>query len=152
MAERAVAWRREALEGKTVADDWSGHFHMADDLCAAERWHEARGLLRELASERPEDLQVGGYLGVIAARLGDHDEALATLEGLRQLDHPYLFGNNTYSAACIAAQLGERERAVELIRQALSQGFWIGMQLHTDRDLEPLYGYPPFEELRRPKG
>jgi len=152
MAERAVAWRRERLEGKTVADDWSGHFHMADDLCAAERWQEARGLLRELAAERPEDLQVGGYLGVIAARLGDHDEALATLEGLRQLDRPYLFGNNTYSAACIAAQLGERERAVELIRQALSQGFWIGMQLHTDRDLEPLYGYQPFEELRRPKG
>jgi tetratricopeptide (TPR) repeat protein/predicted Ser/Thr protein kinase len=152
MAERAVAWREGELEGKTVADDWSGHFHMADDLCAAERWQEARGLFLELASERPEDLQVEGYLGVIAARLGDRDEALATLEGLRQLDRPYLFGNNTYSAACIAAQLGERERAVELIRQALSQGFWIGMQLHTDRDLEPLSGYPPFEELRRPKG
>jgi tetratricopeptide (TPR) repeat protein/predicted Ser/Thr protein kinase len=140
MAERAVAWREDNLEGKTVADDWRGHFYMADDLCAAERWQDARELLLQLASERPDDLDLKGYLGVIAARLGDHDEARA------------LFGNNTYWAACIAAQLGERERAVELIRQALSQGFRVDMQLHADMNLEPLHGYPPFEELRRPKG
>ena len=152
MAERAVAWRREKLEGKTVADDWWGHYYMADDLYAADRWQEARGLLLQLAPERPEDLEVRGCLGVLAARLGNHDEARATLEDLRRLDDPYLFGRNTYWAACIAAQLGERERAVELIRQALSQGFRVDMQLHTDIDLEPLHGYPPFEELRRPKG
>jgi len=152
MAERAVAWREDELEGKTVVDDWWGHFYMADDLSMAERWQEARGLLLQLASERPEDLEVMGYLGVLAARLGDHGEARATLEDLRRLDDPYLFGNNTYWAACIAAQLGERERAVELLRQALSQGFRVNMQLHTDMDLEPLHGYPPFEELRRPKG
>jgi len=152
MAERAVAWRREKLEGKTVADDWWGYFYMADDLRAAERWQEARGLLLLLASERPEDLEIRGCLGVLAARLGNHDEARATLEDLRRLDRPYLFGYNTYWAACIAAQLGERERAVELIRQALSEGFRVNMQLHTDMDLEPLHGYPPFEELRRPKG
>jgi len=152
MADRAVAWRRDELEGKTVADDWGGHFYMADDLYAAERWQEARGLLLQLASERPDDLYVKGYLGVLAARLGDHDEARATLEDLRRLDDPYLFGDNIYWAACIAAQLGERERAVELIQQALSQGFRVDMQLHTDMDLEPLHGYPPFEELRRPKG
>ncbi|MCK4916154.1 MAG: hypothetical protein KAS89_08280, partial [Candidatus Eisenbacteria sp.] len=152
MAERAVAWREDELEGKTVVDDWWGHFYMADDLCGAERWQEARGLLLQLASERPDDLDLKGYLGVLAARLGDHGEARATLEELRRLDDPYLFGNNTYWAACIAAQLGERERAVELIRQALSQGFRVNMRLHTDMDLEPLHGYPPFEELRRPKG
>ena len=154
MAERAVAWREGELEGESVADDWWGHSYMADDLCAAERWQEARELLLQLASERPDDLNVRGCLGVLAARLGDHDEARATLEDLRRLDRPYLLGANTYWAACIAAQLGERERAVELIRQALAQGFRVGiyMQLHTDRDLEPLYGYPPFEELRRPKG
>jgi tetratricopeptide (TPR) repeat protein len=152
MAARAIAWRREKLEGKTVADDWWGHFYMADDLCAAERWQEARGLFLQLASERPDDLDLKGCLGVLAARLGDHDEARATLEDLRRLDDPYLFGNNTYWAACIAAQLGERERAVELIRQALAQGFRVNMWLHADMDLEPLHGYPPFEELRRPKG
>ncbi len=152
MAERAVAWREDELEGKTIADSWRSHFYMADDLCAAEHWQEARELLLQLASERPEDLRVKGSLGVLAARLGNHDEARATLENLRRLDDPYLFGNNTYWAACIAAQLGERERAVELIRQALSQGFRVDMQLHADMNLEPLHGYPPFEGLRRPKG
>jgi tetratricopeptide (TPR) repeat protein/predicted Ser/Thr protein kinase len=152
MAERAVAWRREELEGKSVADDWWDHFYMADDLCAAERWQEARGLFLQLASEKPGNLHTKGSLGVLAARLGEHDEARATLEDLRRLDDPYLFGNNTYWAACIAAQLGERERAVELIRQALSQGFHVGIELHTDMNLEPLHGYPPFEELRQPKG
>jgi len=152
MAERAVAWRRKKLEGTTVADDWWGHFYMADHLRAAERWQEARGLCLQLAAERPDDVNLKGCLGVLAARLGNHDEARATLEDLRRLDDPYLFGNNTYWAACIAAQLGEHERAVELLRQALSQGFRVDMQLHADMNLEPLYDYPPFEELRRPKG
>ena len=85
-------------------------------------------------------------------RLGEQEKAREILEGLRRLDRPYLRGVNTYWAACIAAQLGEPDLAVELIQQALSQGVSVSTNLHTDMDFEPLHGYPPFEELRRPKG
>jgi tetratricopeptide (TPR) repeat protein len=152
MAERAVERRRQQLEGPTVADDWQGHRYLANDLYGAERWHEARELFLQLGSERPGDVDVQGWLGVIAARLGEEEKAREILEELRELDRPYLRGVNTYWTACIAAQLGERDLAVELIRQALSQGLGVSTNLHTDMDLEPLHGYPPFEELRRPKG
>ena len=53
-----------------------------------------------------------------------------------------------YGRARIAVALGERERAMELLRQAgpLSGGG------HADPLLEPLWDYPPFKQLLRPKG
>ncbi len=152
MAERTVERRRQQIGGATVADDWWGHFYLAGELLEAERWQEAREVLVQLSTERPDDEGVLGALGVIAARLGEQEKAREILEGLRRLDRPYLRGVNTYWAACIAAQLGERDLAVELIQQALSQGVSVSTNLHTDMDFEPLHGYPPFEELRRPKG
>jgi len=50
-----------------------------------------------------------------------------------------------------AAHLGEKERAVDLLRESLARGSSYAA-LHTDIDLEPLHGYPPFEELMKPKG
>ena len=57
----------------------------------------------------------------------------------------------------IAALLGEKELAVRLLQEALSQGVLYQLQLglyyiHPNMDLEPLYDYPPFQELIKPKG
>ena len=52
--------------------------------------------------------------------------------------------------ARIAAQLGERPAAVELLRAALTQGKPYDLTLHTDRALEPLRGYEPFDHLVLP--
>jgi hypothetical protein len=54
--------------------------------------------------------------------------------------------------ACIVAQLGERERAVERLRQGYSEGFAHSRELHCDIDLELLWDHPPFQELIAPKG
>jgi len=97
-------------------------------------------------------LSIRGYQGTIAARLGDRDEAQRVLEELRSLDRPYMYGKNTYLCGRIAALLGEKDLAVEFLREAFAGGYGIGLRLHEDMDLEPLHGYPPFEELRRPKG
>jgi hypothetical protein len=64
---------------------------------------------------------------------------------------PHLFGNETYARACIAAQLGEKDRAVALLQRTFGQGFFFQTSVHRDLELEPLRGYPPFEELIRPK-
>jgi len=152
MAERAVAWKLEELEGKSVADEWGNYLALVGMLYQTERWQDARELLTELASEKPDDLDVIRYLGVVAARLGDHEEARAVIERLRQLDRPYLFGENTFCAGCIAAQVGDREQAVRLLQQASARGYGDPGQLHYEMDFEPLHGYPPFEDLRRPKG
>jgi hypothetical protein len=67
------------------------------------------------------------------------------------------------SARSIAALLGERAEAVRLLREGRNAGmdrgrWWEGNQgiyteyIHSQMDLEPLRGYPPFEQFMRPRG
>jgi hypothetical protein len=56
--------------------------------------------------------------------------------------------------------LDDKPRAVELLREAIARGtgsaeiepYGPGFLLQHCMDLESLSGYPPFEELIRPKG
>jgi uncharacterized protein YoaH (UPF0181 family) len=54
--------------------------------------------------------------------------------------------------AAIAAHLGEKERAAELLSEAFSKGYPYHVRLHSQLELEPIWDYPPFQELIRPKG
>jgi len=150
LADRAVALY-EDLSGMEVATE-DDRYAAADMLYCVERWEEAGALFKALAAEKPDDVSYMGYLGCLAARKGDREDALRVSTQLRQTNQPHLYGSHTYCRACIAAQLGERERAVELLREALAQGHPYGLWLHNDLDLDPLRDYPPFQELLRPKG
>jgi hypothetical protein len=49
--------------------------------------------------------------------------------------------------------LDERERAVALLREGLARGLGLetlGGALIENPDLQPLYGYAPFEQLLKP--
>jgi DNA-binding SARP family transcriptional activator/tetratricopeptide (TPR) repeat protein/TolB-like protein len=96
------------------------------------------------------DIDALGGLGVSAARRGDRAAAEQYTEQLAAIARPYVFGRNTYQQARIAAQLGERSTAVELIRAAFTQGKPYDLTLHTDRALEPLHGYEAFDHLLLP--
>jgi hypothetical protein len=90
----------------------------------------------------------------VAALRGDRATALRISDELGRLKRPYLFGVNTYERFRIAAQLGEKERAVDLLRTAMAQGFilsWESTGLHQEPLFESLRGYPPFEEVVRPQ-
>jgi DNA-binding SARP family transcriptional activator/tetratricopeptide (TPR) repeat protein/TolB-like protein len=144
---RAVDWYR-TLRRTHPGDHRRAH---ARALYTAGKWAEAETLFRELASEDPEDVHLQGYLGTLAARRGDRARAEQISGRLSEMRQPYLWGANSYWRACIAAHLGEREQAVQLLRDAFSQGRQYGPHLHTDIDLEPLADYAPFRELIRPK-
>jgi hypothetical protein len=88
----------------------------------------------------------------LAARWGDRDEALRVSEELGKLDRPFLFGRHLYWQARIISLLGDKEQAVSLLKEAFSQGSSYGVYLNQNIDLEPLWDYPPFKELLRPKG
>ena len=89
----------------------------------------------------------------MAARQGDREEAsrISRLldEGVPSLN---LFpSESAYERAQIAAALGERERAMRLLRESGDLLTFPNL-LHTDPNLEPLWDYPAFQELLRPKG
>ena len=97
-----------------------------------------------------ERLRFEGRRGFMAARMGDRARAEQVSQWMATLSERFLYGQNTIWRARIAAALGDKKEAVDLIRQALGEGEAYGWHLHRDRELVLLRGYPPFEELLRP--
>jgi tetratricopeptide (TPR) repeat protein len=150
IADKVVAWYRGLLPSAAQGEDH--RYDLARALYMAERWTEARTLFEELLAENPDDFGLQGYLGALAACLGDREEALRITEHLRSVNRPCSFGYNTYCAACILSILGERERATDTLGEAFNKGHTHGPLMLNDPLLLPLRGYGPFEELIRPKG
>jgi len=142
---RAFAWYQSRSSGDQ-------RFSIARILYCDEQWTEAQAYLEQLYKECPDNQEYMGYRGVIAARLGDKEKANIILEELRNKNEPYLFGSHLYWCACIAALLGEHQRAVDLLREAFGQGYRYGMYVLLDMNLESLKNYPSYVELMRPKG
>jgi tetratricopeptide (TPR) repeat protein len=146
--ERAFKWFESRPE---ESESRSHRVALANALYIAERWEEAQDIFESLHKEVPDRIDFLGWLGALAARRGDKEEALRISSLLEDTDKPYIFGQHTFYRARIAALLGEKESAVRLIREALAQGVSY-TALHPVMDFEPLQDYPPFKELIKPKG
>jgi len=154
IAGRAVEWYRGRAAGKEASEEQ--RFELATVLYIAEQWEEAGTLIEKLRSEKPDDIDYLGYAGALAARRSDKEEALRISEELKRIDRPYTRGAQTYWRARIAALLGMKEEAVELLRQSFAQGNYYlsdqGVFIIHEADLDPLRDYAPFRELMKPKG
>jgi DNA-binding SARP family transcriptional activator len=134
--------RLEALPENEHTDEW--HYDMGNSLGGLDRLDEAASHLRRIPRDSPRWLDAAGELGWVLARQGADEEARRlsdALEGIDQADWRFLL------QARIAASLGEKDRAVNLIAQMSIRG-----SLHQETTFQPLLGYPPFEELQRPRG
>lgn len=121
-------------------------------LYAAGQWQAAGEVFESLAAQDSSMLPYQAFLGLLAARRGDTVEANRVSQWLATVKTPYIFGHPTFVRARIASLLGHPNQAVALLRQAFSEGLEYGIYpLHSHPDLDPLRGYPPFEELLRPK-
>ena len=118
-------------------------------LRVAERWEEYGAFAARCVEERPGDREQPWFrscVGMAAAHRGDRAAATAIL-GQLEAEGEY------NPAAYVAAHLGERDRAIELLRRSLADGVFTYTQIrHWDLDLQPLWDYPPFQGLIRPKG
>jgi len=150
VAEQALLWFQSRPSEE--AAQFRTRVGVAHAMYLSERWDEAHAAFGELAAEAPEDVMLQGYLGVLAARRGDRDEAIRIGTQLERITGQYEFGLDSYLQATIAAQLGDLDRAMVLLREAHARGRPFTVFLHCDMDLEPLHDYPPFQEFLRPKG
>jgi len=146
-AGRAVALyeampdEKRTERGTAVAYLWA--------LRAAERWDTYGEFAARCVREKPDDPEQPWFrscVAMAAAHRGDRDTAMAILQQLE--------AEGEYNpAAYVAAHLGERDRAIELLRRSLADGVFTYTAIkHWDLDLQPLWDYPPFQELVRPKG
>jgi hypothetical protein len=97
--------------------------------------HGARDVCRAAAADT-NDIIARGMLGAIAARSGHRDDATRISESLAALRVPYAFGATSHWRAVIAAQLGDRAKAAQLMEQAFGEGRPFSTAYHRDPDLE----------------
>jgi tetratricopeptide (TPR) repeat protein len=103
-----------------------------------------------LAARDTSRIEAAGYLALARYARGDRAGAQSIADSLGALKRPWMFGRNTFWRAAILGALGERERAVQLLQQAHTEGQPMEMW-HSLAALQPLHGYPPFDALIRPE-
>lgn len=148
--ERALAW----FEGRP-ADEAEGASHRswhAWTLRHSGRLEEARERYRSMVSDAPDNLQLHGNLGILAAELGDRDGAMEHFRWLQEVDDARRRAGADLWRGYIAAALGERDLAVRLLRLSFDGGQAHFRWLHRDEALNGLRGYGPFEVVVRPRG
>jgi len=121
----------------------AGHATEARDIFAA-----LAG--RDTGDDRRRDL---AQLGIAEATLGNRDAARRAQQALAGVKTRYEHGTPKLWEAEIAASLGEHDRAVQLLREGMAMGLGLdllGGGVFGNADLEPLFGYPPFEQLVKP--
>jgi serine/threonine protein kinase/tetratricopeptide (TPR) repeat protein len=152
LAQRAVEWyERQNIGIDLAARDSTDLRSHSWVLRIAGRWDEAKPFLVELLEREEQTARTIAQLGVIAARTGESDEAWRIFDEIPNLgsqSNPVKFLWRSY----IPAHLGEKDLAVELLKEGYANGlshYWVG---HINVGLEPIWDYPPFQELIEPKG
>jgi tetratricopeptide (TPR) repeat protein len=148
MLKQALSWLRQRSPEDLQSD--SIKYQLAWALISSQNLIEAESILRDLHEFNPESLGYLGSLGIAAARNGDGEEALRISYQIKNWNKPYPFGKDLFWQAAIAAALGEKEQAIVLLRDAISKGqSYSG--LYCILTLEPLWDYPAFIELLKPR-
>jgi tetratricopeptide (TPR) repeat protein len=147
---RSVQWYRVLAPDEAALE---GHrYGLARSLYMAGYYEESKVLLDSLARERPDSLGYRGYLGSLAARMGNRDEANAVLTSLADLEGPYTLGAASFWRARIASVLGDHEDAVRHLRRAEEEGFRFEGTERFTLDFQSMWSYPPFVEWIKPRG
>jgi DNA-binding SARP family transcriptional activator len=146
-ADRTVARALEWYESPPERDSVTQAHRLARlrGLLMAGRLGDAERALADLRLESPDDLELVGLEGVLAARIGDDARARALSSQLDARREPYQFGVVDYWRAAIAAWSGNEAWAMALLRRAFEEGRPRGIRLHADPYLEPLWHLPAFQ-------
>jgi tetratricopeptide (TPR) repeat protein len=124
----------------------------ADVLYAMGNLDESEKLYRELANNDTAEVAWLAALGAIASRRGRRDQAEEIAQKLKVMERyiPTPGDDATVGRAKIAALLGDRDRAIELLVETF--GAAGSQRLHEDFDFDGLRNDARFRELVRPKG
>jgi DNA-binding SARP family transcriptional activator/TolB-like protein len=140
---RALGWYR----ANAAAADY--RFAVALALETLGRPDSAVDMLRQLASEQPESLNLQGSLALALVAAGHAGEARLIDQRLAAWTAPYVRGAHLQWRARIAAQLGEEDRAMALLRDAVAQGVSYA-DLYEDERLQPLRHTAGFRRFMQP--
>ena len=82
-----------------------------------------------------------------AALGGDRRTALEHDRRIAERNRPTPIGHNSAARARIAVLLGDRTRAIELLREAYEHGFRYSQGHHSDLLFRPLWNDPAYQQM-----
>jgi tetratricopeptide (TPR) repeat protein len=142
MAQRALDWCEAQDPDEYVR-------FRAWALLFLERPEQAMPLIEQVLDEDPENGAFRGWRGIALAQQGDVAGAEEEAAWLEPLDLPYQHGSKAIWRAGIYAHLGQPDKAVELVRQAIRDGYsWFA--LTRDLLLVPLWENEEFQRILHP--
>src|SRR6267142_1679121 len=150
---RTLAWHASRPRAEQAQEPM--RFERAETYYAAGYADSARAIAADLARAHPQNEQYAGLLGVLAAQRGDRADAARLDRLLVALERPLGRGQATYWRSCIAALLGQRDAAVDLLARALDAGYVYQVRflnVHVEPSFRTLREYPRFQKLMAPKG
>ena len=147
---RAVAWYQKLPE-QQQSGELMGY---GEALYYARRYAEAGEVFGRVCTSTPNTPPCLGWAGLVKARSGQRQEALALKQAIGKTDSTprSRIAQQAYWQARIAAVVGDRDGAVELFRRAFTYGWAHGAEDHREYDFRALLDYPPFTELLKPTG
>jgi tetratricopeptide (TPR) repeat protein len=143
--ERIIAWYGKAINDAT-RHDYPCRESRLSVFYYTGRWSEARAGYEHMLARDSTSVKAHVALGAIAVRTGDKDEADRMEAWLAARGGPIA----SYGRARMAALRGDRQRAVDLIRQAFEEQLGGRMFLHLDPEFRSLHDFPPYRELMGP--
>ena len=152
---RTLAWHASQPAAEQSTDYL--RFERAQTYFAAGHSDSARAIVAALVRAHPAVEEYVGLAGALAAQRGDTAEAVRMARRLADSARPDGRGRGgaTFWRACIAAELGRRDEAVDLLAHALGEGYVFNDLFFLSAHLAPSFAtmraYPPFQDLLRPK-
>jgi TolB-like protein/cytochrome c-type biogenesis protein CcmH/NrfG len=109
--------------------------------------HKIAEILPNYLLQNPDDARAKLFHAMTLLELGRRDEAIA--EGTAALELAPDDSLMLYNCACLYAQLGEKKRAIETLRNAIDAGVTNFQWMVRDPDLASLRDDPEFIELSK---
>lgn len=150
--EDELALEQFRISADLAPEEYTPLGMLASALQRLGRWEEvleaarkALPVVKRHLEVHPDDDVAMSRAATFAAWLGEEAEAIELAEGamrLRPGGHASL-----YNAACVYANLGHHERALELLDEAVADGRGNLVWFEQDEDLAALRSYPRFQEI-----
>lgn len=135
------------------------HWYLGDYQQALNWWQKEQYSKKDLIKLFSKHTR----LGICYAQLNQREAAITEIEKIQKLPEPGVIMDDAkhMGIAYIQANLNQKEAAMESFRLAIQKGAgWVPgiigntatFPFENNLFAKPMFGYPPFEELVKPKG
>jgi tetratricopeptide (TPR) repeat protein len=134
-----------ALADSPSPDSIAGKAAAASVAYEERDWTKAEPLYEHLVQAQPESLRNWYRLGVCLQGMGKHQRALDAFQKTQSMGMPVSIVG--YNISAVYASMGQTDRAIGLLTEAVEQGYAQADQMSTDPDLQSIRGDARFASL-----